>query len=189
MEKTINIKQESLSDKRFFEHVFREYFTPLTYYAHKFVRDGDTAKEIVHSVFISIWEKADEITLDRPLKSYLYTSVHNRCLNHIRDHGRFHAEDVSDLDYINELGDSDNDRIEQEETEARILRAINKLPDRCAEVFKLSRFEELKYSEIADRLKISHKTVENQMTKALKILREDLKDLLVLLLIWLITKI
>jgi RNA polymerase sigma-70 factor (ECF subfamily) len=189
LKKNINISQESLGDRNFFEKVFREYFVPLTYYAHKFVRDGDTAKDIVHAVFISIWEKAESIQLDRPLKSYLYTAVHNRCLNHIRDHSRFHAEDAGDVDYINELSASDHDRIEEQETESRILEAINKLPERCAEIFRLSRFEELKYSEIAERLGISVKTVENQMIKALKILREELKDLLILLLLWIITHI
>jgi len=180
--------QNSLSDRGYFEKVFKEYFKALAYYAQKFTGDLDSAKDIVHSIFISLWEKRDSISLDQPVKSYLFTAVHNRCLNHIRDRAKFIKNDTSDLDYISGLTVDDTSSIETQETESRINDAINCLPEKCSEVFKLVRFEELKYREIADRLGISVKTVEAQMSKALRILREELKDYLVILL-WLTTKI
>lgn len=180
--------KESLSDTGYFEKVFKEHFNPLTYYAIKLVKDQDSAMDIVHNVFIKLWEMRESISLEKGLKSYLYTAVHNRCLNFIRDKAKFVKEDSSDLSFMAELSSEDYPEIETTETESRINDAINKLPEKCRQVFTLNRFEEKKYSEIAHILKISIKTVEAQMSKALKILREELKDYLVLLL-WLTTKI
>ena len=179
----------SLSDKNFFESVFREYFVALTYYSVKMVNDHDSAKEIVHQVFVNIWEKRESITLDRPLRSYLYTAVHNRSLNYLRDRRRFLPEDIGNID-MNFLPESDdNDYLDINETESRIAEAISKLPERCAEVFKLSRFENKKYAEIAGMLNLSVKTVEAQMSKALRILREELTDLLTMIIILIISQI
>lgn len=188
MKNHTGIKQ-SLADKKFFESVFREYFVALTYYSVKLVNDHDSAKEIVHQVFVNIWEKRESISLDRPLRSYLYTAVHNRSLNFLRDKGRFLPEDIANIDVNFLLESGDNDYLEIQETESRIAEAISKLPDRCAEVFKLSRFENKKYSEIADMLNLSVKTVEAQMSKALRILREGLKDLLTIIIILIISQI
>lgn len=178
----------SITDPEYFEKIFREYFSQLSYYALKLVRDQDSAKEIVHIVFINLWEKRESIKLDKPIRSYLYTSVHNRCLNHIRNNSKFLSEDVGSLAFLNELSDMDSPEIEKLETEQRINDAINKLPEKCRHIFKLSRFEDKKYSEIASDLGISVKTVEVQISKALKILREELKDYLILLL-WVLFKI
>ncbi|MEA1886506.1 MAG: RNA polymerase sigma-70 factor [Bacteroidota bacterium] len=180
MEKSRRIKG-SFSDKSFFEEIFKKYFVALTYYALKLVNDHDSAKDIVHQVFINIWEKRGNINLDQPIRSYLYTSVHNRCMNYIRDNGRFHPDDVSDTEIHYRVGPEEPDLLEQQETEARIAQAIAKLPQRCGEVFRLKRFENKKYSEIAEIMKISVKTVEAQMSKSLRILRKDLKDLLMIL--------
>ena len=179
----------SLSDAKFFEKVFREYFVALTYYARKFINDTDSAKEIVHQVFINIWEKREEINIDRPLRSYLYTAVHNRSLNYLRDRKRFHDEDAADPALQKEFVNYDPDILEAQETEARVARAISRLPERCAEVFRLSRYEEKKYCEIAELMNISEKTVEVQISKALKILREELKDLLTIVLLLIISQL
>ncbi|MCD4770237.1 MAG: RNA polymerase sigma-70 factor [Bacteroidales bacterium] len=185
----ITNKIGSLSDDTSFEKVFKEHFTPLTYYAVKFTKDTDSAKEIVHNVFISLWEKRETISTDQPLRSYLYTSVHNRCLNYLRDKSKFLDEDVGDLDFINELSGEHYNLIEQNETESIIAEAISRLPDRCRQVFKLNRFEDKKYREIASLLNISVKTVEAQISKALRILREELNDYLTIIIIWIITKL
>lgn len=177
----------SLTDKLFFESIFRKYFVALTYYAIKLVNDHDSAREIVHQVFVNIWEKRESISLDRPIRSYLYTAVHNRCINYLRDMKRFHPEDAESIDIYPGLDPHDHDYLEIQETEARIAEAISKLPDRCAEVFRLSRFENKKYSEIAGMLNISVKTVEGQISKALRILREELKDLLAIIIILIIS--
>lgn len=178
----------SLIPEKGFEKIFREYFVPLTYYALKFTGDHDSAKEIVHQVFINIWEKRSRIDYGRSLRSYLYTAVHNRCLNFLRDRKQFDGENIGSLAYGDEPAAVQEDRLVREETEARISKAIASLPERCRKVFVLSRFEEKKYSEIASALGISVKTVEAQMSKALRLLRTDLKDLISVLVMWIILR-
>jgi RNA polymerase sigma-70 factor (ECF subfamily) len=161
-----------------FEQIFKEYFKVLTYYSQKMVHDHDSAKEIVHSVFIKLWEKKDEIHMDKPLRSYLFTAVHNASLNYLRNQSKFYSGDFSELENRAELYEEMKDGIEEAETEAKIMSVIAALPEKCRQVFKLSRFEGKKYKEIAAVMNISVKTVEIQMSKALRILREELKDYL-----------
>ena len=164
--------------------MFRTYFTSLCYFAQKYIPDLDTSKEIVHNIFISIWEKREEFDFEKPAKSYLFTSVYNRCMNHIRDQKKFvdgeSSETILGQESVN------NDHLEAAELEDRIWRVIDKLPEKCREVFVLNRFEGKKYSEIASQLKISVKTVEAQMSKALRVLRDHLKDYIHLILYLLI---
>lgn len=168
-------------DQGSFERLFREYFPPLMAFARKILVDEDDAREVVHQVFIIIWEKRQEIDLSQSLKSYLFTSVHNRSLNVIRDRKKFSSAELPDV-----AGELDvSSVIESMELEAKIMEVIGSLPEKCREVFEMNRFEGLKYSEIADKLNISVKTVENQMSKALKILREKLLKYMSILL-WLI---
>ena len=168
-------------DQGSFEKLFREYFPPLMAFARKILVDEDEAREVVQKVFISLWEKRSEIDVSTSLKSYLFTSVHNRSLNVIRDQKKFSGLEVPEV-----AGEWDvSTQIESMELEEKIMDAIRSLPEKCREVFQLSRFDGLKYSEIAKHLDISVKTVENQMSKALKILREKLLKYITLLL-WLI---
>ncbi|MCK5136013.1 MAG: RNA polymerase sigma-70 factor [Bacteroidales bacterium] len=167
--------------KHSFEQFFREYFTPLMSFAKKILVDEDDAREVVQKVFINLWEKREEIDLSTSLKSYLFTSVHNRSLNVIRDRKKFSSEEVPEL-----AGEWDvSAQIESMELEEKIRETIEALPEKCRQIFELSRFDGLKYSEIAEQLDISVKTVENQMSKALKILREKLLKYLTIL-VWLI---
>lgn len=169
-----------------FEMLFREHFTGLCYFARKYTGDLDTAKEIVHSVFIRIWEIRSEFDWDKPAKSYLFTAVYNRSLNYVRNNKKFVShEEASSLNLKTDETVYSND-LETAELQSRIKSAIGRLPEKCREVFGLSRFENKKYAEIALLLNISVKTVEAQMSKALYILKEELKDYLIIaLLIWL----
>ena len=168
-------------DKDSFEALFRKYFPPLMSFARKILVDEDDAREVVQQVFINLWEKREKIDLSKSLKSYLFTSVHNRSLNVIRDRKKFSAEEVPEM-----AGEWDvSAQIESMELEEKIQKPCNHLPEKCRQIFELNRFDGLKYSEIALKLGISVKTVENQMSKALKILREKLLKYLTLLL-WLI---
>ena len=161
-----------------FEKLFREYFSPLMAFARKILVDEDDSREVVQKVFISLWEKRDGIDLSTSLKSYLFTSVHNRSLNVIRDRKKFSAEEIPEV-----AGEWDvSAQIESMELEEKIREAIASLPEKCRQIFELSRFDGLKYSEIASQLGISVKTVENQMSKALKILRDKLTKFMTLLL-------
>lgn len=173
--------QMSELDENSFEKLFKSFFPALMVFAKKTLGNEDDAREVVHQVFISVWEKRKEIDLSKSLKSYLFTSVHNRSLNVIRDRKKFSSAEVPDV-----AGEWDvSSVIESMELEEKIKEVIQSLPEKCREVFELNRFEGLKYSEIADRLNISVKTVENQMSKALKILRDKLSKYMSIL-IWLL---
>ncbi len=174
--KTSNIS--SISNIQNFEILFKEYFSPLTYYAIRYVKDDDMAKEIVQAVFLSLWEKRYELHSDTPLRSYLFRAVHNRCMNYLRDKAKFHSKDITEIDYLFKLEKDGSENYEFHELEARIINEINKLPPNCSRIFRLSRFEGKKYKEIAMELGVSVKTVEAQMSKALMILREKLADFL-----------
>ena len=168
-------------DKQAFEKLFRRYFTPLMAFSRRILGDEDDAREVVHQVFIKLWERRGEIDLSTSLKSYLFTEVHNRSLNVIRDRKKFSSEEVPEM-----AGEWDvSAQIESMELEEKIRGAIDSLPERCRVIFELNRFDGLKYAEIATQLDISVKTVENQISKALKILREKLALYLTILL-WLI---
>ncbi len=172
--------------KRKFEILFRQHFTGLCYFARKYTGDLDTAKEIVHSVFIRIWENRRHFDWEKPAKSYLFTSVYNRSLNLIRDNQKFIShEEVSVRHLIADDSTFSND-LETAELESLIKAALQRLPQKCREVFELSRFEGRKYAEIAAQLNISVKTVEAQMSKALHILKEELKNYLMIIILLLL---
>lgn len=147
-------------------------------FAAKIINDSEEAKNIIHEVFISLWEKFDQLPSDTNYKSYLYTATRNRCLNHLRDK----KKQVS-LDHAMQLKTSEEDSMGLSELEAQIALVINDLPEKCRQVFEMNRRDGLKYSEIAEKLGISVKTVEAQMSKALNSLRVHLKGFLSLLII------
>ena len=164
-------------DKRAFELVFNEYYSIMVLYAARFMDTREESEEVVQEVFVKFWEKCDSLSEDSSIKSYLYRSVHNSCLNTIKhekvkDGYRQHVIHFMESSYQSDFKDEDPENIRN-----RINAEIEKLPPRCSQIFKLSRYEGLKYQEIADHLEISVKTVEVQMGKALKILRENLQDL------------
>jgi RNA polymerase sigma-70 factor (ECF subfamily) len=173
-----SVEMEGRLEGRSFERLFRDFFPPLMAFARKIVVDEDDAREVVQQVFIKLWEKRSELDLSTSLKSYLFTSVHHRSLNVIRDRKKFSSAELPEV-----AGEWDvSAQIESMELEGKIREAIDSLPEKCREIFELNRFEGLKYSEIATQLGISVKTVENQISKALKILREQLGKYLTLLL-------
>lgn len=163
--------------------LFKNYYKPLCNYAHSFTQDRDEAEEVVQSTFLSFWEKRESLNIQTTVRPYLYAMVRNSCLNilkHEKIKQKHAGETVALADPTYE---SVAQSIYVSELEVQINKAMEKLPEQCRLVFKLSRFEELKYAEIAEQLDISVKTVENQMGKALRIMREQLKDYLPLLLI------
>lgn len=158
----------------------------MCYFARRYTHDLDTAREIVHTVFIRIWENRHEFDWEKPAKSYLFTSVYNRSMNFIRDNRKFLTHDEASAQDLMADERVYSDNLETAELENRINSALLKLPEKCREVFELSRFEGMKYTEIATHLKISVKTVETHMSKALVILKAELRDYLTILLIFLL---
>ena len=173
------MKKQEPDIQQKYEAIFREHFAALTYFANKYTGDTDSSKEIVHTVFVNIWEKRSDFDFDKAVKSYLFTSVYNRCMNFLRDNKKFTSRDDDDS-LVKEEGEF-HDQMEVAELDTSIKRALQQLPEKCREVFEMVRFEGKKYAEVAEKLNISVKTVEAQMSKALKILREELRDYLIVL--------
>jgi RNA polymerase sigma-70 factor (ECF subfamily) len=177
-----------LGDEQAFELLFRMYFVRLCAFANKFLNDPEEAREIVQNVFVKIWEGRDEIDPEDSLKSYLFKIAQNLSLNKLRRkkvESRYN--ELYKLVYIEHQEFSAHESLLARELEEHIAQSIVKLPSECRKVFELSRIEGLKYREIADTLNISIKTVEAQMSKALRSLRIELSDYLALLLIALIS--
>ena len=136
------------------------------------------AREITQEAFISLWEKRGSIDVSKPVKTYLSTTVRNKCLNYLRDNKKFNKE-ILDMEGL--LSDKiyvQPDRLVEAEIRDKIGKAIEELPEKCREIFVLNRNENLKYLEIATRLEISVKTVESQMSKALQHMRSRLAEFL-----------
>lgn len=170
-------------DEKTFELVFKEHFKNLHGYACAIVKDEDTGEEMVQQVFYRIWKDRSVLNVQTTLKAYLYRAVHNECLNHLK-HDKVKAGYQMHAVHVmkREQGPSTDSKIAYGELQKKLQRAINELPEQCRTIFQLSRFEELKYKEIANLLGLSVKTVENQMGKALKLLRLKLVDFLPLIL-------
>ncbi|WP_439581135.1 RNA polymerase sigma-70 factor [Dyadobacter bucti] len=165
-------------DEQAFEQTFRKYYPRLCNYACTLLKDEEESEEVVQTVFLTIWEKRADLEITLSLKSYLYRAVHNHCLNRFKHASVREAHRDYTLNYIPQSYESVTEVIHASELEERIEKAVSTLPEQCQRAFRLSRFEELKYHEIAEQLGISIKTVENQIGKALKILRLELADYL-----------
>ncbi|NVO20635.1 MAG: RNA polymerase sigma-70 factor [Bacteroidetes bacterium] len=173
-------------DQATFELLFRSEFKGLCFFAQKYVKDFETAREIVQEAFLSLWEKRDTIDASRPVKSYLATIIHHKCHNHLRDNKKFDTG-LLDIENLLEFRDvATLDILVEEELANAIQLALAELPEKCREIFILNRYENLKYHEIADKLQLSQKTVEAQMSKALQHFRVRLAEYLPLILVLMI---
>lgn len=169
-----------------FEAIFKAYYAKLIFFANRYVNDLYAAEEIVSDAFSFLWERKEQYQFDEDFSGYLYKMVQNRALNYLK-HKKIENEYVSYLQKNNLLSETpafEENPIYQKEFEHYINEAIEHLPQRCKEVFKLSRFEDLRNKEIAQQLNISLKTVERQMTIALEKLRFKLQHLLSLIILF-----
>ena len=170
-------------DESAFDTLFRAYYTPLCHYACPMTGgDMDEAEDIVQQVFVKFWEQRAALDVQWSVKAYLYKMVHNRCLNRMRDARIREQYKVHNAEQLERAHDPQPGA--ETELGERIQKALATLPTECRRVFELSRFEELKYREIADQLGISIKTVETQMGKALRLMRMELADYLNLVIMW-----
>ncbi|MEI6276943.1 MAG: RNA polymerase sigma-70 factor [Prolixibacteraceae bacterium] len=162
-------------DRQAFERLFREFYRPLTAYAFRFVRDLPTAENIIQDVYLKLWQNRSEIIITTSLEHYLFRSVRNHSLNQL-DKSKVRTG------YLRmQIGmESDQEDYSSCYPEPGLLdkieAAISALPAKRQEIFRMAREEGLKYREIADKLNLSVKTVEAQMSLALKQLRESLKE-------------
>lgn len=168
-------------DAHEYEIVFRQYYESLCHYANMWMKDMDAAEEIVQNTFVRLWEKKASLKIESSLKSYLYKSVYHAALNEIK-HQNVKNKYIN-MQHSEEPIHEMRSDAQVKDLEQRIDAALQKLPEQCRLIFQMSRFRELKYREIAEVLNISVKTVENQMGKALKIMRTNLSDYLSILLL------
>ena len=163
------------------KQLFYEFYPFLCNTIYRIIKDSAIAEDLAQDTFFKFWDKRKSIDIQVSLKAYLRRMAVNEALYYIRKNKKFQKDsNVEPID-LGETSETVEDQLLQQELENKIDLAIRDLPPRCQEIFKLSRFEELSYKEIASKLNISIKTVENQMGKALKILRGVLKDYMHLL--------
>ena len=157
-----------------FDDLFKYNYRPLCLYALHYIQNVDLAEDIVQDSYASLWEKLQEGDHVLNLKSYLYMMVRNRCLDHLRKKG-LPTESLKPYDTYGII--DDDDAQERSQTEARLWTAIDSLPEKCREVFIMSKRDGLKYEEIAEELGLSVNTVRNQISKALKVLKDGVHKL------------
>ena len=161
------------------DRVYLDNYTGLHQYAFTILNDESLAEEMIHRVFLRILEKKESVAIHTSLKAYLYRSVHNECLNHLK-HQKVKQDYQAQAAYAANRQPADpSSKLHYQELEQRLREAMNQLPEQCRTIFQLSRFEELKYAEIASQLGLSVKTVENQISKALKKIRAHLAGFLI----------
>ena len=158
-----------------FQALFLKYYSSMCHFARQFLNSSELAEETVQDMFVKIWEKRETLNIETSVKHYFFRSVRNHCLNQLQ-HEKIKKQ------YAGMVLGSSKQEINPDQFYLevdliqRIEKSIHSLPPKRQEIFRLSREQGLKYTEIADTLKISVKTVEAQMGLALKYLREDLKD-------------
>ncbi len=157
-----------------FTKFYTQFFQQLLLASDKYIKDVPVAEEIVQNVFLKIWENPENLDEVKSIRSYLYKSVINASINHVnreKNIAQHHQKIAADFteEYLIDL---------EEENELIVLlyAEIDKLPPQCQKIFKLNRFERLKYKEIASMLEISERTVENHIATALKVLRKSLLE-------------
>lgn len=171
---------DNISFELTFERLFKSHFKALHAYAYSIIQEAAMAEEMVQNVFCRLWEKREETVFNQSAKAYLYRSVHNECLNYLKHQkvkSRYQIFATQNTESIENGGAY----TEHKELHKHLIEAMNELPEQCRTIFQMSRFEDMKYREIAEQMGLSIKTIENQMGKALKILRSKLIDFLPLI--------
>lgn len=171
------LKRLRADDRSALRQMFDDHYEMVCRSIYRFVPDTSTAEDLAQDVFLRFWEKRHSIHISTSLPAYLRRMGINEGLGYIRRNKRWEPE-AFEPGTVPGLDDSAEDHYLQTELQENVTAAINGLPPKCRLVFQLSRYEELTYKEIADQLEISVKTVENQMGKALRVLREKLQGYL-----------
>jgi RNA polymerase sigma-70 factor (ECF subfamily) len=153
------------------------YFAPLCSYASRIIRNADESEELVQDLFLEIWQNRSRLPENGSLRAYLFTAVRNDCIDHLK-HRKIEKKYADEylLSAVSHYENIYSDLIDRD-IQTQLDSAMNKLPGKCREIFTMSRFSHLSYREIAEKLGISVKTVENQMGNALKTLRKELGHL------------
>ena len=166
----IKLLKDPLQAEQAAELLFRKYYSDVCYAVYRVIPDAAISEDVAQDVFMEIWKKRETIDINISVKAYLKRAGVNKALNKIRAK-KMNFEGDDSFEMINLSIPDEGDKVELIDLQDIIDKAIDSLPEKCRIVFSLSRFEELSYKEIASKLDISVKTVENQIGKALKILK------------------
>jgi RNA polymerase sigma-70 factor (ECF subfamily) len=169
-------------DKAALQEIFQDQYQKVCGAIFRLIKDAGIVEDLAQEVFFRFWQKRHQIEITSSLDAYLRRMAVNEGLAYLRSRKYFTEEIEPHAAHISDMGNAE-DRFLHAELEQNIRSAIDGLPPKCRMVFQLSRYEELSYQEIATQMGISIKTVENQMGKALKILRQELQGYLHLLLL------
>lgn len=156
-----------------YKTIFDLYYKPLCSFAKKYVTDLQLAEDIIQDLFLKLWEQRRDITIKSSLRSYLFQSARNECLNYLK-HQAVTEKYKEHLSHV-QAGEFFLDSMEEEEINQLIYKTIRSLPPRCRQVFEMSRFEGKSFEAIASELSISKNTIKNQLVDALKQIRETLE--------------
>ena len=170
------IRRVKEGDIKAFETIFRKFYSPLVYYSHSITGRSDVAEDIIQDLFYTLWKEREKIEVYSSLKNYLYGAVRNRSLQFC-ERRKLDDNYKTSLELSPGISDSGGpqESVEFLELENIILKSLERMPQRRVEIFKLHRFKNKKYKEIADSLSLSVKTVEAEMTKALKTIRKEIE--------------
>ena len=162
-------------DEAALRSIFDRHYSRLLGDIYRIVPDEDTCQDLAQEVFVELWRKRSDLDIHTSLRAYLRRAAVNRALNHLKTSRRFVLEETDQLSQAADTSSADiGNKAEQESLEAALHAAMATLPEKCRVVFSLSRFEHMSHREISEKLGISIKTIENQITKAMKTLREIL---------------
>lgn len=164
------------NDKLAFSILFTRYYADLVRFSSSITHDQAAAEEIVQDLFLLFWEERQTKGSIQSLRSYFLRSVHNRSVDWLRHQSIKNSYAAMLLDYPLALQNDTENYLLYSELESEIESALEKVPEECAVVFRKSRFEALRYEEIAEMMGISVRTVENRISKTLRLLRFQLRD-------------
>ncbi len=156
-----------------YERLFKQYYHPLFLFAYRYVKNEETAENIIHDVFLILWNERKKLNFALNIKTYLYNAVKNRCIDYLRRKKIEHKFEISHI-VLDVESKTPETILLHKELEYAIQNALNDMPKKRREIFVMNRFDRLTYSEIASILNISVKTVETQMSRSLKFLRKKL---------------
>lgn len=164
-------------DIREFERLFTKYYGPMCHHAEIILKDMDTAEDLVQEFFYQFWKNRESLNPKLSLKAYLHQSIRNNAFHHLRhlEVRKRYAEQIY-CEFQEGMQSGALTETELNEISELINATLEHMPDRCSRIFRMNRFEGLKYREIANILSISVKTVEAEMSKALQLFRISLKD-------------
>lgn len=171
------------NDEEAFKELFFDFFSPLCMFANRYIEDKNSCEDVVQDVFFQIWMHRKQLNIQQSARNYLITSVRNACINYLRkNEGKFQHIQINN---INEATQSKHAISEEtisllavSELKEQLDKSLAKLPEPVRQAFELNRFEDLTYNEIASLMNVSIKTIEAYISKALKLLRVELKDFL-----------